>query len=66
MNTSYSRRGRQSWRPALGDTTKFSYPANAKELPKRNSPLARDWVAIGHYYDETTGLVKPITTKKAK
>ena len=50
MNTSSS---------ANDNTTLFSYPANARELPKKNSPLARDWVAPGHCYDETTGLVKP-------
>ena len=30
-----------------------------KRHPKRSSPLANEWVAAGHFYDMSTGLVKP-------
>ena len=31
-----------------------------RELPKRPSPLANEWVASGFFYDPSTGLVNPI------
>ena len=58
MNTSSSPKGGTT---SFSDATSVTsnYPANARELPKRTSPLAKDWVASGHYYDEASGLVKP-------
>ncbi len=29
-----------------------------RQFPKRYSPLAQFMVALGHYYDPSTGLVK--------
>ena len=40
----------------------FNYPANARELPKRYSPLAMFMVAPGFSYNQQTGLVEPIAT----
>jgi len=33
-----------------------------RQLPRKQSPLARDFVASGYYYDKRTGLVQKLTT----
>ena len=35
---------------------------STRQFAKRPSPLAAHYVAPGHYYDENTGLVKPVST----
>ncbi len=40
-----------------------SKPTNpARQLPKRDSPLAAFMVADGYYYDNRTGLVQQLKT----
>ena len=33
-----------------------------RQLPRKQSPLSRDFVASGYYYDKRTGLVQKLTT----
>ena len=35
-----------------------------RQLPKHQNPLAKYGVAPGYYFDETTGLVRPIATSR--
>jgi hypothetical protein len=41
----------------------FTYPSNAREFPKRYSPLASSWVAVNFRYNPSTGLVERVPVK---
>ena len=51
----------------MSSSTNYPYYRNTtvRQLPKRQSPLAARMVAPGHYYDESTGLVKPAPSTPA-